>query len=83
MSTWTARAHELRATQARILADILRTLDPDDPRTLTDAKHIGSPAGDEQKLRGIPVVGAQGVSGTMHDTQPLRTLISRQPKDTA
>lgn len=80
MSTWTAKAHELRAAQARLLADILLTLDPNDPRTLT-TKHIASPAGSERALRGIPVVGAQGVGGTITGTNPLQALIAKQPND--
>lgn len=81
MSTWTARAHQLRAEQARILAQILLDLDPDDPRTLQDAKHIASPAGHEKKLRGIPVTGVKGVGGTVHGTQPLQALMAKQPRD--
>lgn len=79
MSTWTAKAHQLRAAQARILADVLQSLDPDDPRTLTDAKTYSSPAGHEKKLRGIPVTGVKGVGGTIAGTNPLSALMSKQP----
>lgn len=74
MSLWRVKAHELRAAQARQIADIARET-ADQPTTLTRA-HIGhrSPAGDEQRLRGIPVTGARGVTGTMPGTQPHAAL---------
>lgn len=84
MSTWTAKAHELREAQARVLADILRDLDPDDPvlDPFKTRHQIGSrsPAGDEQRLRMIPVY-ARGVPGTIPETDPLRALLARQPAD--
>lgn len=61
MSTWTARAHELRAAQAQLLATIIREIDPDDP-VLTERRYATTLAGDERKLRGIPAIG-RGVAG--------------------
>jgi hypothetical protein len=71
MNTWTAKAHQLREAQAKILADILLNLDPNDPRTIQDTKHYGSPAGHEKKLRGIPVQ-MRGIGGTSPNTNPLK-----------
>jgi len=68
MSTWTARAHELRAAQARIVANILREIDPDDP-VLTEHRYATTLAGDERKLRGIPVY-ARGVGGAIPGSRP-------------
>ncbi len=75
MNTWTAKAHELRQTQANILATILQELEPE--HTI-ERVTIASPAGDEHKLRGIPVVGAKGVGGTIAGTNPLQALIAKQ-----
>lgn len=76
MSLWTSRAHELRAAQARILATIVQDLDPDSPELETyKTRHIASPAGDERKLRGIPVQ-APGIGGTMPGTNPLARTLS-------
>ena len=81
MNSWSARAHELRATQARILADILLSIDADDP--ILDAyktRYSGSPAGHEKKLRGIPVQ-ARGIGGTIAHTNPMSALMSKQPNE--
>lgn len=76
MSTWTAKAHELRRAQAQILADILLSIDPDQLHP-DQTKHIASPAGSERALRGIPVVGAPGVGGTIAGTNPLSACLTR------
>ena len=81
MSTWTVPAHQLAQEQARILAEALKDLDPDDPRTLNDARSYGSPAGHEKKLRGIPVQGVRGVGGTITGTNPVSALLAKQPRD--
>lgn len=81
MSTWSVPAHQLRVEQARILAEILTDLPDDDPRTLADAKVYGSPAGHEKKLRGIPVQGVRGISGTIAGTNPIAVLMAKQPRD--
>ena len=81
MNTWNVKAHDLIRAQAQIVATILLDLHPDDPRTLQDAKHIASPAGSERALRGIPVVGAPGIGGTIAGTSPLQALIAKQPND--
>lgn len=81
MSLWTVPAHQLQAEQARILADILNDLEPDDPRTINDAKNYGSPAGHEKKLRGIPVQGVRGITGTIAGTNPVSALMAKQPND--
>lgn len=78
MSLWTTRAHELQAAQARLVAEIAQELDPNNPATLTETKHIASPAGSEQALRGIPVVGARGVGGTITGTNPLTALLTAE-----
>lgn len=80
MTIWTAKAHDLRRAQAMQLAEILQDIDPDDPRTLEDARtHRLDPrsgAGDHDRLRMIPV-HAPGVGGTIPGTDPLRKTISR------
>lgn len=75
MSNWTTRAHELKAAQARQLADILLELDIETPAANITSS---SPAGSEKKLRGIPVVGAKGVGGTIHGTNPLSALLTKE-----
>lgn len=81
MSSWTAKAHNLRAEQARILATILQELDPDDPRTLQDARtqklDPRSGAGDHTRLRMIPV-HAPGVGGTIPGTNPIAEVIRQE-----
>lgn len=77
MSLWTTKAHDLLQAQARILAEIITELDVDDPR-LPGSRHIASPAGSELALRGIPVVGARGVGGTIRHTHPLNALLSKE-----
>lgn len=67
MSLWSSKAHDLRAAQAKALAEIIRNVDPDDPPT---AKIYRTTAGgDERKLRGIPAIG-RGVAGAIPGTNP-------------
>lgn len=81
MTLWTTRAHDLLTAQAKILAAALQDLEPDDPRTLTDARNYGSPAGHEKKLRGIPVQGVRGITGTVAGTNPIAALMAKQPRE--
>lgn len=81
MSLWTTRAHDLLQAQATILANALTNLDDDDPRTLKDARNYGSPAGHEKKLRGIPVQGVRGITGTIAGTNPVAVLMAKQPRE--
>lgn len=75
MSLWTVKAHHLAQAQAKQLADIARDTATE---TITLKPVRGAtPAGDEQRLRGIPVVGARGVGGTIKGTQPHRALRDR------
>lgn len=71
--------HDLNIACAQQLADILRDIDVDDP-VLDDYKrrHIASAAGSEKKLRGIPVVGAPGVGGTIAGTNPIAAVIAKE-----
>lgn len=78
MSIWTAKVHELCAAQARQLAEILLDIDIDEGKLGESKLHIASPAGSEKKLRGIPVVGAKGVGGTIAGTNPLSALLSKE-----
>lgn len=78
MNGWTVRAHELRAYQAGVVAELCREADGE--QTLDEPRHIASPAGSEQALRGIPVVGARGVGGTIRGTNPLAALIAKERK---
>lgn len=80
-TAWDMNAYQLRVHQAEQVATILLELDPDDDRTLTDERPIASPAGSEQALRGIPVVGARGVGGTIPDTDPLRALLAKERRN--
>lgn len=57
----------LAAQQAKQVARILRE-SPD--LNLTTRPTRGTAAGDERKLRGIPVVGARGVGGAIPGTRP-------------
>lgn len=75
MNYWQAKAHELEATQAAIVAELYRTNDPDNPEP-DEPTIIASPAGSEQALRGIPVI-TKGIPGTQPGTNPLRALLSR------
>ena len=68
MSAWTAKAHNLRATQAAIVADIIRSIYPDDPTT-RDRIYRTTAGGDERKLRGIPAIG-RGVQGAQPGLRP-------------
>lgn len=61
--------HDLAVTQAKQLAQILREVNIHVVAVATTTT-IASPAGDEQKLRGIPVVGARGVGGAITGTRP-------------
>lgn len=72
MSLWKVKAHELAAAQARLLAQIARECG-DEPIILKPTRGA-TPAGDEQRLRGIPVVGSRGVTGTIRGTQPHSAL---------
>lgn len=72
MSIWTVKAHQLLHAQATQLADILTDLDTDDPALAQrNDRLIGhrSAAGDEQRLRMIPVY-ARGVPGCIPGTSP-------------
>lgn len=72
--------HLLRAVQrvresqalAQQLAEFSREVDQPLPTTRV------TPAGDPQRLRGIPAVG--GVSGTMRGTQPEGTLLAKEAR---
>lgn len=68
MTLWTTRAHHLLEAQAQQLADVLREIDPDDP-ALTEHRYATTLAGDERKLRGIPVY-ARGVGGAIPGSRP-------------
>jgi hypothetical protein len=70
MNLWTSKAHQLRAHQARLLADIIRNINPDDP-TAAERVYTTTLAGDERKLRGIPAIG-RGVTGAIPGTSPDR-----------
>lgn len=74
-----AARHELAIAQAQQIASILRDT-PD--LTFTRPVRGASPAGHEQRLRGIPVQGVRGIGGTVRGTQPLARLIANQPRDT-
>ena len=67
MSTWTVPAHQLHQEQARILANALLDLNPDDPEL--QKRYATTLAGDERKLRGIPAIG-RGVAGAIPGTSP-------------
>jgi hypothetical protein len=56
----------------RKIARILLETGADFPRAAT-----GKLPGDTRALRGIPVVGARGVGGTMADTQPEKQTLKR------
>ena len=73
MSLWNVKAHELIAAQARQLAELAR--ESDDHLVLRSARGA-TPAGDEARLRGIPLQ-ARGVGGTIRGTQPHRALRDR------
>lgn len=63
---WTVKAHQLAEAQAVQLVEIARDTDDDTPLR-ADPR---AAAGDEQRLRGIPVVGARGVPGHIPGTRP-------------
>jgi hypothetical protein len=67
VSYWTSRAHELRAAQARALAEALLEADARDDRERRPSR--ATAAGDWRKLRGLPAVG-RGVSGAIPGTRP-------------
>lgn len=73
MSLWNVKAHELIAAQARQLAELAR--ESDDHLVLRPIRGA-TPAGDELRLRGIPMQ-ARGVGGTMRGTQPHSALRDR------
>lgn len=76
MTQWTIPIHQLRAYQAKLIADIARDMNDEMPADNT--RHIASPAGSEQALRGIPVVGARGVGGTIRGSNPLAALLANE-----
>ena len=63
------KAHNLRVTQAAILAEVLLELDPAIWRIVDRGKHIASNGGDNLKLRGLPAIG-RGVSGAVARLDP-------------
>lgn len=71
MSHWTTKAHNLATAQATLIADLAR--ETTDHLTLSRPVRGATPAGDELRLRGIPMQ-ARGVSGTMRGTQPHSAL---------
>lgn len=74
MNLWRAKAHDLIPAQARIVAELAR--EAADPIVLTKPVRGATPAGDEHRLRGIPMQ-ARGVGGTMRGTQPHSALRDR------
>lgn len=58
------RHREEAERQAKVLAMIAREVDPGVPMRV-----VGTPAGDEQRLRGIPALG-RGVGGAIAGTRP-------------
>lgn len=70
------KAHNLRATQAAQLAEILLDMDADDPR-LEQWRNKGSNGGDFEKLRGLPAIG-RGVNGCIPGTSPHGALIAKE-----
>ena len=76
-STWTVKAHNLRATQAAILVDVLMEIDPHDPAV--ERRYVGSNDSDHARLRGLRAIGP-GVSGAMHGTDPLRALLAKEDR---
>jgi hypothetical protein len=78
MSHWTVRAHELRAHQVGVLAEVLLSMDPDDPR-LQERRYATTAAGDHAKLRGLPAIG-RGVSGAIHGTNPEQALMAKESR---
>ena len=67
MSMWTVKAHDLIPAQAKIIAELARE---SSDTTLLRPIIGATPAGDEARLRGIPVIGARGVGGTIRGTRP-------------
>jgi hypothetical protein len=63
--SWTARAHNQRATQAATLAAVLRDADP----IVLERTYRATAAGDQRKLRGIPAIG-RSVTGAIPGTSP-------------
>jgi hypothetical protein len=63
--SWTARAHNQRATQAAQLAAVLRDADP----IILERTYRATAAGDQRKLRGIPAIG-RSVTGAIPGTSP-------------
>lgn len=55
--------------------DKLAMIAQDTAATDNDRKTIGTPAGDQRKLRGIPVQ-ARGISGTVPGSNPLAALLA-------
>ena len=74
MSSWTTPAHQLKAEQARILAEVLLELPDDVP---TGRQYRGSNGADHHKLRGLPAIG-RGVAGCVPGTDPVRALMAKQ-----
>ena len=69
MNTWTAKAHELRAEQARVFTNIIRDINPEQ----LERVYSTTLAGDERKLRGIPCK-ARGVGGAIPGTNPSSAI---------
>jgi hypothetical protein len=68
--SWTARAHNQRATQAATLAAVLRDLSPPELHEIAAEKsYYASNGGDHLKLRGIPAIG-RNVAGAIPGTSP-------------
>lgn len=66
MTTWTAKAHQLREAQANILVEILRDIDPDQLQERNDVVYSTT---EGEQLRGIPAIG-RGVAGAIPGTSP-------------
>lgn len=66
--TLAQKHHDLAVHQAKQLARVLRETDVAVVETKTTTS--ASPAGHELRLRGIPVVGAKGIGGTMRGLRP-------------
>ena len=77
MSTWTVPAHQLHQEQARILAEALLDMNPDDPELAK--RYAATAAGDSRRLRGIPAL-ARGVGSAIPGTNPLQALIAKETR---
>jgi hypothetical protein len=75
LNRYVARARLIKH-QAQVLADIAREVGGN-VKEERARKTFASPAGDEQKLRGIPAI-SRGTSGCIRGTDPERELIRRE-----